>query len=170
MMRTTRTKTRTKKTKTGSQRPGSQETENHVTACNGGRTLLLALCLALPVWAQTSGPAVPAGGSSVPDLPTSRSSKSDLSASRTIEGTVLSATGAPVPGAVVLIKDSKTLQVRSYVAQQDGKYHFYGLSTGSNYQLRGQAQGLTSKTKTVSVFDSHRKVVLNLKLAKKIKS
>jgi hypothetical protein len=82
---------------------------------------------------------------------------------------VLSASGAPVPGAVVLIKDSKTLQVRSYVAQQDGKYHFYGLSTGSNYQLRSQAEGLTSKTKTVSVFDSHSKVVLNLKLAKKIK-
>jgi hypothetical protein len=165
MMMTTRTKTRTKKT-----RIGSQDAENDESAGSAIRMLLLALLLALPGWAQTSGPAVPAGGSSVPDLPTSRPSKSDLSASRTIEGTVLSATGAAVPGAVVLIKDSKTLQVRSYVAQQDGKYHFYGLSTGSNYQLRGQAQGLTSKTKTVSVFDSHRKVVLNLKLAKKIRS
>jgi Carboxypeptidase regulatory-like domain len=169
-MRTTRTKTRTKKTRIGSRGPGRQEPGNQRSNGSGIQTLLLALCLALPGWAQTSGPAVPAGGSSVPDLPTSRPSRSDLSASRTIEGTVLSATGAPVPGAVVLIKDSKTLQVRSYVAQQDGKYHLYGLSTGSNYQLRGQAQGLSSKTKTVSVFDSHRKVVLNLKLAKKIKS
>jgi hypothetical protein len=81
---------------------------------------------------------------------------------------VLSAGGTPVAGAVVLIKDSKTLQIRSYIAEQNGKYHFYGLSTGANYQLRGESQGLTSKTKTVSVFDSHPKVVLNLKLTKKL--
>jgi hypothetical protein len=68
---------------------------------------------------------------------------------------------------VVLLKDSKTLQVRSYVAQQDGKYHFYGLSTDVNWQLRAEADGMTSKTKMVSVFDSHSKVRLNLKLDKK---
>jgi hypothetical protein len=163
MMR--KTKTRTKKTRTGSGKTGSQGSDT------SRRRLpllaLLAVLIALPCWPQSSGPELPSPSRS--DLPSSRPDRSDLSSSRSIEGTVLSASGAPVPGAVVLIKDSKTLQVRSYVAQQDGKYHFYGLSTGSNYQLRSQAEGLTSKTKTVSVFDSHRKVVLNLKLAKKIK-
>jgi hypothetical protein len=110
---------------------------------------LFILLMALPCRAQSGG--------------------TDLSSSRTIEGTVFNASGVPVPGAVVLIKDSKSLQVRSYIAQQNGKYHFYGLSSGANYQLRGQAQGLTSKTKTVSVFDSHRTVVLNLKLTNKLK-
>ena len=86
---------------------------------------------------------------------------------RAIEGAVLSAAGAPVPGAIVLLKDAKTLQVRSYIAQQDGKYHFYGLSTDVNWQLRAEAGGLTSKTKTVSVFDSHTRVRVNLKLDKK---
>jgi hypothetical protein len=129
---------------------------------------LLFFFLALPCWSQTPG-TTPTSGA-IPDLPPSSSRNSDLSGSRTIEGTVLNAGGEPVPGAVVLLKDAKTLQVRSYIAQQDGKYHFYGLSTGSNYQLRGQAEGLTSKTKTVSVFDSHRKVTLNLKLTKKLKS
>ncbi|HEX3684611.1 MAG TPA: carboxypeptidase-like regulatory domain-containing protein [Bryobacteraceae bacterium] len=85
---------------------------------------------------------------------------------RAIEGTVLSSAGSPVPGAIVLLKDAKTLQVRSYIAQQDGKYHFYGLSTDVNWQLRAEAGGLTSKTKTISVFDSHAKVRLNLKLDK----
>jgi len=91
-------------------------------------------------------------------------------ASRSIEGTVLSQSGEPVPGAVVLLKDTKTLQVRSYIAQQDGKYHFFGLSTDVNYQLRAEAKGLTSKSKTVSVFDSHQRVILNLKLSKKRQS
>lgn len=86
---------------------------------------------------------------------------------RAIEGTVLSAAGAPVPGAFVLLKNGKTLQVRSYIAQQDGRYHFYGLSTDVNWQLRAEAGDMTSKTKTVSVFDSHADVRLNLKLVKK---
>jgi hypothetical protein len=88
---------------------------------------------------------------------------------RSIEGTVLDAHGSAVPSAVVLLKDTKTLQVRSYLAQKDGKYHFYGLSSDINYEVRAQANGLTSPIKTVSVFDSHRVVTLNLKLNKKLK-
>lgn len=88
---------------------------------------------------------------------------------RSIEGTVLTTAGAPVPGAIVLLKDTKTLQVRSFIAQNDGKYHFYGLSTDINYELRAQSSGLTSPRKTVSVFDSHKIVTLNLKLKNKIK-
>ena len=88
---------------------------------------------------------------------------------RSIEGSVLDAHGSAVPNAVVLLKDTKTLQVRSYLAQNDGKYHFYGLSSDINYELRAQANGLTSPIKTVSVFDSHRVVTLNLKLKKKLK-
>jgi hypothetical protein len=89
---------------------------------------------------------------------------------RSIEGTVLNSGGSPVPGAIVLLKDTKTLQVRSYIAQQDGRYHFYGLSTDINYQVRAEHDGTTSKTRTISVFDSHRNVRLNLKLTKKMKS
>ncbi len=89
---------------------------------------------------------------------------------RSIQGVILSAAGHPVAGAVVLLKDTKTLQVRSYIAQSDGRYRFYGLSTDINYQVRAEANGLTSKTKTVSVFDSHKVVRLNLKLKKKLKS
>lgn len=88
------------------------------------------------------------------------------SLTRSIEGTVLSKDGAPVPGAVVLLKDGKTLQVRSYIARADGTYHFFGLSTDIDYELRAQANGMTSPVKTVSVFDSHKLVKLDLKLNK----
>jgi hypothetical protein len=89
---------------------------------------------------------------------------------RSIEGLVVNASGKPMPGAFVLLKDTKTLQVRSYIALSDGRYHFYGLSTDINYQVRAEANGMTSKTKMVSVFDSHKVVKLNLKLTKKMKS
>ncbi len=89
---------------------------------------------------------------------------------RSLEGTVLSKSGSPVPGAVVLLKDTKTLQVRSFIAQPDGKYHFYGLSPDINYQVRAEADNVISPSKNISVFDSHSKIVVNLKLKKKKKA
>ena len=97
-------------------------------------------------------------------------SQSGTQTTRSIEGTVLDGKGAPVPGAIILLKDTKTLQVRSYIAQKDGKYHFFGLSSDINYELRAQANGMTSPDKMVSVFDSRKLVTLNLKLKKKVKS
>jgi hypothetical protein len=87
---------------------------------------------------------------------------------RSIQGRVLTDAGAGIPGAVVLLQDGKTLQVRSFIAQDDGAYHFFGLSTDVNYTLRAEDKGMTSKQKTVSVFDSHKVVKLDLKLSKKI--
>ncbi|MGH9626601.1 MAG: carboxypeptidase-like regulatory domain-containing protein [Bryobacteraceae bacterium] len=89
---------------------------------------------------------------------------------RTIEGTVLDRNGRPVPGAIVLIKNTKTLGVRSYIAQQDGKFYFYGLSTDINYGLRAESNGMTSKTRTVNVFNSHKIVHLKLRLNRKKKT
>ena len=117
--------------------------------------LILLAAFSLPIYPQAEPPVV---------------SQSGTQTTRSIEGTVLDAKGSPVPGAIILLKDTKTLQVRSYIAQKDGKYHFFGLSSDINYELRAQANGMTSPEKMVSVFDSHKVVKLNLKLKKKLKS
>jgi hypothetical protein len=88
---------------------------------------------------------------------------------RAIEGLVRDAKGAPVKNAVVLLKDTKTLQVRSYIAQDDGKYHFYGLNSDVNYQVRAENSDMTSPTKLISVFNSRQHIKVNLKLKKKKK-
>jgi len=80
---------------------------------------------------------------------------------------VLDNAGKVVPGAVVLLEDLKSLQVRSYLVQQDGKYHFHGLSSDASYQLRAQKNGLFSGAKTVTVFNNGRTVVVNLKIVVK---
>jgi hypothetical protein len=144
-MKTTPTKRKRKKTK----KSGTSQLKAIALA-----SILAAVALAAQTVTQTSPP------------DTNRRSSST---SRAIEGTVLSSKGAPVPGAIVQIKDSKTLQVRSYIAQQNGKYQFWGLSNDVNYQLRAMAGGLTSKSKTVSVFNSRRKITLDLKLTQKSK-
>ena len=123
----------------------------------------------LLLWAAVLASTIPCCAQIVQQQPSVVSPSPTTPATRSIEGTVLTKAGAPAPGAIVLLKDSKTLQVRSYIAQDDGKYHFYGLSTEIDYQVRAQANGMTSKIKNVSVFDSHRVVHLNLKLTQKKK-
>ena len=103
-------------------------------------------------------------------LPPVAGNSPEANPTRSIVGTVVDDHGAPVPHAIVLLKDMKSLQIRSYIAQNDGSYHFYGLSGDINYQLRAEANGLTSPEKTVSVFNSRKIVKLNLKLNKKMKT
>jgi len=73
----------------------------------------------------------------------------------------------PVIGAVVQLKDMRTLQVRSFISQDDGSYHFSGLKLDNDYQVKADHNDRTSGWKTLSVFDSRRDPVVNLKLDKK---
>jgi hypothetical protein len=86
---------------------------------------------------------------------------------RSVEGTVRSADDAPVEGAVVQLKDTKSLQVRSFITRSDGNYHFQGLNPNVDYELKAEYQGTSSDTKTLSVFDSRTKAVIHLRIPKK---
>jgi len=84
-----------------------------------------------------------------------------------VQGVVTSAEDSPVAGAVVQLKNTKTLQIRSFITKDDGSYYFNGLSTDVDYELRADYQGSASPTKTLSSFDSRKTANLNLKLNKK---
>lgn len=97
---------------------------------------------------------------------TAQSKREDTN-TRTVNGVVTDTSDAPVTGAVVQLKDTKTLQVRSFITQEGGAYHFAGLSTNVDYELKAEHQGASSSTKTLSVFDSRRQAIINLKLDRK---
>jgi hypothetical protein len=107
--------------------------------------VILALWSA-PLWAQGKG-----------------KEKQDLTV-RSVEGTVTDAEGRPVEGGVVHLKNTKTLQIRSFITRAEGAYSFHGLSTNVDYELRAEYQGAASDTRTLSVFDPRRKAVIHLKL------
>jgi hypothetical protein len=86
---------------------------------------------------------------------------------RSVQGTVTNAAGGAVDQAVVQLKDTKTLAIRSFITKQDGTYHFHGLSTDVDYELRADYQGTSSGNKTLSSFDSRKQAVIDLKLSKK---
>ena len=92
--------------------------------------------------------------------------KNEDTTTRTVEGMVTNSRKQPVANAVVQLKNSKTLQIRSFITQGDGNYHFTGLGTDVEYQVKAEHEGSVSSWKTLSVFNSKKTAVINLKLNK----
>ena len=83
-----------------------------------------------------------------------------------MQGVVTNDADAPLDGAVVQLKDTKTLQIRSFITKQNGTYHFHSLNPDIDYELKAEHQGATSGSKTLSSFDSRKSAVINLKISK----
>lgn len=99
-------------------------------------------------------------------LPLAAQKRGEDTNTRMVEGSVTDAAGAPVNGAVVQIKNTKTLQIRSFITKDQGTYAFHGLSPDVDYELKAEYQGAASPNKTLSSFDNRKKAVINLKLSK----
>ena len=87
--------------------------------------------------------------------------------SRAVQGLVAGPDDQPAVGAVVQIKDMRTLQVRSFITQTDGMYHFSGLRADIDYQLTAKSGEMTAGPRTLSIFDNRKDAVMNFKLEKK---
>lgn len=85
---------------------------------------------------------------------------------RTLTGVVTMEDGNPAEGAVVKLKNMKTLQVLSFITKKDGHYRFGGLSLDVDYEVRADLSDTASQPKTLSVFDNRKAAILNLKLEK----
>lgn len=86
---------------------------------------------------------------------------------RMVQGTVTDSKDNAVDGAVVQLKNSKTLQVRSFITREHGSFYFHGLDPNVDYMLKAEFQESSSDAKTLSSFDSRKQPVINLKLDKK---
>jgi hypothetical protein len=92
--------------------------------------------------------------------------KREAASERMVQGIVNDAQDKFVNGAVVQLKDQRSQQVRSFITQQEGKYHFSGLKVDNDYLLKADFSGMTSGWKTLSVFDTRKEPIINLKLDK----
>jgi len=84
-----------------------------------------------------------------------------------LNGIVYDDKGSPADSAIVQLKDTKSLQVRSFITKDDGSYRFYGLSKDVDYQVKAERKEHVSDVKTLSVFDSRQAAVINLKMDQK---
>jgi hypothetical protein len=98
-----------------------------------------------------------------------KKNKAEGANSRSVSGEVTGPDDAPVDGAVVQLKNTKTLDIRSFITQDHGNYRFNGLSPDIDYELRAEFNGMSSSTKTLSAFDDRKAATINLKLSEKKK-
>ena len=87
--------------------------------------------------------------------------------SRAVQGQVLLPDDKVAAGAVVQLKDMRTLQVRSFITLDDGKYHFSGLRLDIDYQLTAKSGDFVGGPRTLSIFDNRKDAIMNFKLEKK---
>jgi hypothetical protein len=92
--------------------------------------------------------------------------QSEDTGTRSVQGIVTDASGKPVGGAIVQLKDTKSLQIRSYRTEADGRYHFAGLSTNVEYELEAKHDMFGSRKKALTVFNTKKAATVNLKLKK----
>jgi len=83
---------------------------------------------------------------------------------RSVQGTVTAQDDSLVVGAVVYLKNTKSLQIRSFFTQKDGTYYFHDLSPDIDYELKAEFSGASSSAHTLSSFDSRKVATINLKL------
>ena len=89
---------------------------------------------------------------------------------KTVRGLVLDKSDNGVASAVVFLKNVRSNQVRSYIADTHGNYRFSGLDPNADYELYAEKDGAKSQVRNISSFDARTDIVLNLKIADKKKS
>src|ERR1700742_4984580 len=85
---------------------------------------------------------------------------------RVVQGKVVDGSNAPIKGAVVYLKDSRSLAVKSFFSDAQGEYRFGQLSQNSDYQIWAENNGKKSAVKAISSFDNKNQFFINLKIEK----
>jgi hypothetical protein len=102
---------------------------------------------------------LPLGGSSTGPTP-----KKTKPTSKMLNGTVQDKNDQPIAGAVVYLKNMKTLSVKSFFAQPDGTYRFPQLALNTDYEIYAEKDGKKSAVKSVSQFDDRSSPTVNLRI------
>lgn len=118
------------------------------------RSTAFASLLGLAVFAFA--PAVPGAASLV--------AEQRGTAQRIVSGKVVDKSDVALKGAVVYLKDDKTLSVKSFIADDSGAYRFGQLLQTTDYELWAELNGKKSNTRTISSFDNKNEFVINLKI------
>ena len=83
---------------------------------------------------------------------------------RTLTGKVFNRQDEALEKAVVYLKNTKSLVVKTYITDADGSYRFPALSPNVDYEVYAEHNGARSDTKTLSSFDNRKIVNITLRV------
>jgi len=107
-------------------------------------TLLVSLCVLFI-------PAIPAPALAKPVAGSGQSSSAVKE--RVVDGKVVDKGDTALSGAVVYLKDTRSLSVKTFICDDAGHFHFGHLSQNTDYELWADSKGVKSNTKSISSFD-----------------
>ncbi|HEU4416601.1 MAG TPA: carboxypeptidase-like regulatory domain-containing protein [Candidatus Angelobacter sp.] len=96
--------------------------------------------------------------------PLATAQRGGQSGSRVLGGHVFNGREEPVAKAIVYLKNTKTLTIKTYITDPDGTYHFPALAQNVDYEVYAEQNGARSDVKTLSAFDNRKLVSINLKI------
>ncbi|HJW99626.1 MAG TPA: carboxypeptidase-like regulatory domain-containing protein [Terriglobales bacterium] len=117
------------------------------------RSFLVAVALAM---------LISAGAAQVVALGQESTSDKNQDQGRNLTGQVMTRSDAPLADAVVYLKNTKSLTIKSFITEKDGGFRFHGLSPNVDYEIYADYQGQKSATKTISSFDTRNNITLNI--------
>jgi hypothetical protein len=83
---------------------------------------------------------------------------------RTVSGLVVNGDSAPVDGATVFLRNTKTKSIRSYTSSDKGRFRFAQVNMTDDYDLWAEKDGKKSQMKTVSTWNASKEYETELKL------
>jgi len=120
--------------------------------------LAIATVFAVGAAAQVNIPIIGSNGSN------GSGTKQPKPTSKMLTGTVTDKGDKPITGAVVYLKNNKTLSVKSFFTEQNGSYRFPQLALNTDYEVYAEKDGKKSATKTISQFDNRYTPTINLQI------
>lgn len=94
----------------------------------------------------------------------SAQSKQPQDHTRVLTGRVFDRQDQPLPKAVVYLKNTKSLVIKTYISDSDGSYRFPNLSPNVDYEVYAEHNGARSDTKTLSSFDNRKLADITLRV------
>jgi hypothetical protein len=83
---------------------------------------------------------------------------------RSVRGTVTYSDKEPVAGAVVQLENTRTLGIRSYITNREGRYQFQQLDGDIDYRLQVEYRGRFGKPKILSRLNSSKVAEVDLEI------
>lgn len=83
---------------------------------------------------------------------------------RNLTGDVTDKAGNKVKGAVVHLKDTRSLAQRSYITADDGVFRFGQLSNNGDYEVWADLGDRKTASKSISSFESKKEIDVSLKM------
>jgi hypothetical protein len=117
------------------------------------------------LWLTAAVAGLLAGAGAAPSCAMSGAAMADKEPQvRTLTGAVINQQEKPLSGAIVYLKNSKTMAVKTFIVGEDGSYRFNALSPNVDYEVHAERNGKKSDAKTLSSFDSRKTVHIYLKI------